>query len=61
MAICINPKVYFSGDNVDDVQGLYAMFSMIQIKNNCIMGNKTMISQYIIYLGKYQTNIDKLF
>lgn len=30
MAICINPKVYFSGDNVDDVQRLYAMFSMCQ-------------------------------
>lgn len=32
MAICINPKVYFSGDNVDDVQRLYAMFSMVQSK-----------------------------
>lgn len=32
MAICINPKVYFSGDNVDDVQRLYAMFSMCQGK-----------------------------
>lgn len=30
MAICINPKVYFSGDNIDDVLRLYAMFSMCQ-------------------------------
>ena len=28
MAICINPKVYYSGDNIDDVKNLYAMFKM---------------------------------
>lgn len=27
-AICINPKVYYSGDNVDDVMKLYVMFEM---------------------------------
>lgn len=28
MAICINPKVYYSGDNIDDVRNLYVMFKM---------------------------------
>lgn len=27
-AICINPKVYYSGDNIDDVMKLYVMFEM---------------------------------
>ena len=28
MAICVNPKIYYSGDNIDDVKNLYAMFKM---------------------------------
>lgn len=28
MAICINPRVYYSGDNLDDVRNLYVMFKM---------------------------------
>lgn len=27
-AICVNPKVYYSGDNIDDVRNLYVMFKM---------------------------------
>lgn len=27
-AICINPKVYYSGDNINDVKNLYVMFKM---------------------------------
>lgn len=27
-AICVNPKVYYSGDNIDDVKNLYIMFKM---------------------------------
>lgn len=27
-AICVNPKIYYSGDNIDDVRNLYAMFKM---------------------------------
>lgn len=27
-AICVNPKVYYSGDNIDDVKNLYVMFKM---------------------------------
>lgn len=30
LAICINPKVYYAGDNIDDVNRLYVMFEMIQ-------------------------------
>lgn len=27
-AICVNPKVYYSGDNIEDVRNLYVMFKM---------------------------------
>lgn len=27
-AICVNPKIYYSGDNIDDVKNLYVMFKM---------------------------------
>ena len=27
-AICVNPKVYYSGDNIDDVRNLYVMFKI---------------------------------
>lgn len=27
-AICVNPKIYYSGDNVEDVRNLYVMFKM---------------------------------
>lgn len=30
MAICINPKIYYSGDNIEDVNRLYVMFEMVQ-------------------------------
>ncbi|CEN23724.1 Uncharacterised protein [[Clostridium] sordellii] len=30
MAICINPKIYYSGDNIEDVNRLYVMFDMVQ-------------------------------
>ena len=30
MAICVNPKVYYSGDDVSDVRNLYAMFKMCE-------------------------------
>ena len=30
MAICVNPKVYYGGDNVNDVRNLYAMFKMCE-------------------------------
>lgn len=30
MAICVNPKVYYGGDDVSDVRNLYAMFKMCE-------------------------------
>lgn len=33
MAICVNPKVYYSGDDAEDVKRLYIMFSMVEGKN----------------------------
>lgn len=32
MAICVNPKIYYSGDNIEDVNRLYVMFEMVQGK-----------------------------
>lgn len=32
MAICINPKVYYGGNDVNDVQRLYTLFEMVQGK-----------------------------
>jgi hypothetical protein len=32
MAICVNPKVYYGGDDVNDVGNLYAMFKMCEKK-----------------------------
>lgn len=29
-AICVNPKIYYSGNNMDDVKNLYAMFKMTE-------------------------------
>lgn len=33
MAICINPKVYYAGNNIDDVNRLYVMFEMCEGSN----------------------------
>lgn len=33
IAICVNPKVYYSGDNVKDIERLYVMFSMVEDRN----------------------------
>lgn len=33
MAICINPKVYYGGNDIEDVKRLYVMFAMVQNKN----------------------------
>lgn len=33
MAICINPKVYYGGNNVEDVKRMYTLFSMVQNNN----------------------------
>ena len=32
MAICVNPKVYYGGDDVNDVRNLYVMFKMCEKK-----------------------------
>lgn len=32
MAICINPKIYYGGNDIEDVKRLYVMFSMVQNK-----------------------------
>lgn len=32
MSICVNPKVYYGGDDVDDVRSLYSMFKMCEKK-----------------------------
>ena len=29
-AICVNPKVYYSGNDVNDVKNLYVMFKMTE-------------------------------
>lgn len=34
MAICINPKVYYGGNDVEDVKRLYALFSMVENTKN---------------------------
>lgn len=31
--ICINPKLYYSGDNIEDVEFLYKSFEMLENKN----------------------------
>lgn len=34
MAICINPKIYYGGNDIEDVKRLYTLFSMVENTKN---------------------------